>query len=65
MITGIFRDASRPLAGRVAHLLSRMTREEKIARPGQVCMLDYEENRSAYPDGVRAVEQLTMEPYPA
>ena len=53
MTTGIFRDASRPLAERVADLLSRMTREEKIGQLGQVCMSDYEKNRSAYLDGVR------------
>ena len=56
MIKGILRDASRPLAGRIAHVLSGMTREEQIGQPGQVCMSDYEENRSACPDGVRAVE---------
>ena len=54
MITGVFRDASRPLAERVADLLSRMTREEKIGQLGQVRMSDYEKNRSAYLDGVRA-----------
>jgi len=53
MTTGIFRDTSRPLAERVADLLSRMTREEKIGQLGQVCMSDYEKNRSAYLDGVR------------
>ena len=49
-----YKDPACPLEARVADLLSRMTREEKIGQLGQVAMFDYSKRRAEYFDGLRA-----------
>ncbi|MBK1792800.1 glycoside hydrolase family 3 C-terminal domain-containing protein [Persicirhabdus sediminis] len=49
----IYKDPNASVDDRVANLLSLMTLEEKIGQVGQTPMLEYEENREEYLQGVR------------
>lgn len=50
----VYRQSQAPIETRIADLLARMTREEKIGQLGQVCIPDFLDRRDEYLEGIRA-----------